>query len=664
MFPPICAATLNLRSTPAQQAVKVDSPRTFAPMYRLRTFGRLAIERDGVSLDDVGISRKALAIVAVLAAQGSTARERLMALLWADSDATRARGSLNQALHLIRRQLGHQDILLGAAELRLNPDLIDSDVAQFLEALTRDDLAAINLYSDSFLDGVHVDGAPEFERWAAARNAELSRLFAEALERLASIAEVNGAFPEAVQLWRRYQVVDPLNGRIAVRLMSALAASGDLPGALRHAQLHQRRLQDEWDMGPDPDVANLVEQLRSGNQGDGHRNRLPSAGAPPNAPAPAREHRPNTGAPRQIPARPHHPFYFPALVAAILIAVGAGAVLLISRLDTLPKHPITAVVNPSPGSIAILPFDDLSPARDQEHFSSGMTEELITMLAKVDGLRVAARGSAFRFRGADVDLREVRESLGVAHVLVGSVRRNGDRVRVSVQLVDTSTGFHDWSETYDRTSGDFFALQSEISSAIIRTLQIRLTEREGERLIAAPTSDFEAYEMYLRGLHFFGRLQIPAAIEHLTAATNRDPGFARAYASLAESYGVPAAYSDRSPHENRASGIKAAQEALRLDPNLADAHYAMGWLEMIGLRWEEAGRFLREAVALDGRAPRARLYHALYLHRRGMVDAAISRTRAGQAAGSAFTFDKRHLCIRAERPRADRGRSQSFTGST
>jgi adenylate cyclase len=601
-------------------------------MYRLRTFGGLGIDRDGTRLDQIEGHRKALALLAILAAQGSVGRERLMAMLWPESDAKRARGSLNQAVHLLRRHLVTPDLLLGATELRLNPARIGSDVSLFIEALERrDDAGAVRQYEGRFLDGVHIDDAPEFERWAAAHSSYLARRYAEALENLAQEAESKDRPDDAVRWWRRLESADPLSSRTAINLMRALEASGDRAAALRHARLHQERLRDEWDINPDPDVAAFAEQLQWARP---QRSTSPRSIIPigPGAPASEPDNLQSTQVPIPQQTRgsafaPHRAALRTQTRAALIIGAGVVALMAVWGLRGglgVSKDART-VVTPAQGSIAVMPFEDLSPERDQEYFSDGMAEELINRLATVGGLKVVARTSAFQFKGRNPDIRDLRESLQVEHVLEGSVRKADNRVRISVQLVDTESGVQVWSETYDRFSDDVFGVQEEISRAVLDALQIRLPRGFDPLHLEPLTTDFEAYEMYLKGLHFFNRLQIHAAIENLIGATNRDPQFARAFAALAEAYAVPAAYSDRSPLENREKGLAAAQAALRIDSDLAEAHAALGWLQMIDLRWDEAEVALKRAIALDSRAPRARLYYAFYLHRQGSLTDAFEQ---------------------------------------
>jgi adenylate cyclase len=238
---------------------------------------------------------------------------------------------------------------------------------------------------------------------------------------------------------------------------------------------------------------------------------------------------------------------------------------------------------------------------------------------------VAARTSAFQFKSDRPDVREIAARLDVAHVLEGTVRIDGARLRISAQLVNAADGYQLWAESYDRDPGDVFGVQAEIAHAIADALRQRLgSTLAGAAPTHAPTADVAAYEQYLRGLFFFNRLQIPRAIAAFTAATTIDPGFARAYAALAEAYAVPVSYDGVSPAEDYARALAAAETALRIDPDLADGYAALGWLQMIGLRWDDAGRSLRRALELDPRAPRARLYHAVYLHRRGKPEAALA----------------------------------------
>lgn len=233
-------------------------------MFLLRTFAGLSLERDGQPLTELSGNRKALILLAILAADGPIGRDRLLTLLWPESDTERARGALRQTLHLIRNSLGLSDVVTGTAELRLNPALICSDVDAFMTAVRADNAVAIaECYQGPFLDAVHTSNAPEFERWLDQRREDFALQYARSLEQLAEGAESQEDFTTAVTWWRKRQVLDPANGVIALRLMRALDAAGQRTAALRHAQVHETVMQREYELPPDPAVAALAEEVRA-----------------------------------------------------------------------------------------------------------------------------------------------------------------------------------------------------------------------------------------------------------------------------------------------------------------------------------------------------------------------------------------------------------------
>ncbi len=233
--------------------------------YELRAFGGLSLSRNREPAADLNTHRKTLTLLAVLAASpDGMPRERVMSLFWPESDAEHARGSLKQMLHAIRNQLGDRAVITGISQLGVEPKKLSSDVAVFRELVSaRDDDAAIALYTGPFLDGVHVDGAGELERWISETRDNLSQLYAEALERkaLASAADSDNA----VRVWRKLVATDPLSGRLAIGLMRAMELSGDRAGALRHARSYEARLKSELGAGPDTAVVAFIDTLRSRN---------------------------------------------------------------------------------------------------------------------------------------------------------------------------------------------------------------------------------------------------------------------------------------------------------------------------------------------------------------------------------------------------------------
>jgi Tol biopolymer transport system component/DNA-binding SARP family transcriptional activator len=228
-----------------------------------------------------------LAILALLSAAGEQGltREKVLAYLWTDTEEERARRGLNQALYALRQDLGSDEVFLGGHGLRLNPDVVSSDVGEFEEAIERGKLEdAAARYTGSFLDGFHLPGAPEFERWAEEERATLARSYAESLEKLAKRSEASGDWPGAVVWWRKVAAQDPLNARVAVCLMRALVAAGDRAGALQHARVYEVLMEQELDAPPDRQVVELAAELRRSDAG---REQPVPAAAPTRPPPPA-----------------------------------------------------------------------------------------------------------------------------------------------------------------------------------------------------------------------------------------------------------------------------------------------------------------------------------------------------------------------------------------
>src|SRR5438552_3677755 len=233
-------------------------------MLHLKTFGGLSVSVDDAAGVGAAQQRKTLALLALLAAaeKSGLARDKLVAYLWPDADAEHARGLLKQACYALRRDLHQPDLVLGTTQLVLNPAIIASDVQAFEDALERrDDAAAAELYAGPFLDGFYLSGAEEFERWLDAERARLRQRAAAALERLATAAA--GDHSDAAAWWRRLAALDPLNSRVALGLMKALAAAGDRAGALQAARVHESLLRDELGVAVDPAIVHLTERLRA-----------------------------------------------------------------------------------------------------------------------------------------------------------------------------------------------------------------------------------------------------------------------------------------------------------------------------------------------------------------------------------------------------------------
>jgi len=282
------------------------------------------------------------------------------------------------------------------------------------------------------------------------------------------------------------------------------------------------------------------------------------------------------------------------------------------QTPTSPSSPQTRQAGGKP-AVAVLAFADLSSERDQGYFADGLAEEIIHQLARLEDLRVSARTSAFAFKGRDADVRAIGERLGVSAVLEGSVRKAGDRLRITAQLVDVRDGFHLWSETFDRPLGDIFAIQSEIARAVSGALLAELASDAGAR--TPPTSNLAAYDDYLRGReHLYAYTQggRRKAIEYFESALARDPDFARAHAGLADAYSIYYGFGLFGPEESRARATAAARRALELDPEMAEAYTSMGWVQAVhDWDFEVAGRSWRRAIELAPGLMEPRLWNVV-----------------------------------------------------
>jgi TolB-like protein/Tfp pilus assembly protein PilF len=303
-------------------------------------------------------------------------------------------------------------------------------------------------------------------------------------------------------------------------------------------------------------------------------------------------------------------FGLAGVVAAGWLLLGGG----------IARSPVTV------RSIAVLPFADMSPGGDEEYFADGMSEELISRLSKIEDLRVVARTSAFAFKGKNVDIREIGEQLDVGAVVEGSVRKAGDRLRITAQLVQVADGFHLWSETYDRRLDDVFAIQDEVSWAIADVLQTQLNMTQPSK---PSTTDVGAYELYLMGRFFWnqrteeGHLK---AIRYFEQAVEVDPGYALAYSGLADSY-LLLAVNFGLLVEGLAKGGEAATRAVALDDSLAEGHASLGFFRYLTYDWAGAEVAFRRSLAINPAYAIAHHWYAHLLMTTGRIDESLTETR-------------------------------------
>jgi serine/threonine protein kinase/Tfp pilus assembly protein PilF len=299
-------------------------------------------------------------------------------------------------------------------------------------------------------------------------------------------------------------------------------------------------------------------------------------------------------------------------------------------------------------SIAVLPFSNMSTDPENEFFSDGIAEEIINALTKVQALEVVSRTSAFAFKGKNLDMREIGRQLGVKTLLEGSVRKAGNRLRVTAQVIDVDTGYHLWSERFDREMADVFAIQDEIAENIVKALRVVLSKREESAIKAARTSNVRAYEYYLRGRHLYHqwrRESWEGADDMFRRAIALDPEYALAYTGLADSSAIRYMYFSGG-EEALQQADAASRRAVDLDPTLAEAHAARGLTLSCQKRFDEAEQELKTAMELDPTLYEAPYYYGRILQMQGRLEEAVGyfdraaslREDDFQAAGLAHTI--------------------------
>lgn len=426
-------------------------------MLIIKTFGGITVEKDGAACTGAAAQRKHLALLALLAAAGhrGVSREKLVAYLWPERDTDGARHLLSQACYALRQELDQPELFVGTTEvLRLNPAVISSDIESFEDAFEQGDVArAVTLYEGPFLDGFYLGEAAEFERWTETERARLAKRACEGLRTLAAGSASRGDQRAAIEWWRRLVALDPLSADSVLGLMKALATAGERAQAVHHGRAYSALVRQELDTAPASAVTHLIEQLRQQSSGAreplSQEPREPARAAAPSATA--------------APGLPRRALAMGATIvaAATLAALAFG----ISRREPVP----------APTSIAVLYFDNLSSDTNDAYFADGLTEELVAQLGQIGGLAVKSRSAVRPYRGATGgDPASLGRTLEVAHLVAGSVRRAGGRLRVTVELVEASTGDRLWGALYNPRDTNLIVIQEDIARAVTTAVRDRL----------------------------------------------------------------------------------------------------------------------------------------------------------------------------------------------
>jgi TolB-like protein/DNA-binding SARP family transcriptional activator len=588
---------------------------TVAPRFHLRTFGTLSLAGpdDAAFLGKHGHHRRRLALLAVLAAAGDRgwSRDQLLLFFWPESTQSRARHSLDQLLYALKGSVA-ETLFASANPVRINPEVVSSDVGAFAAALERGDFAeAVNQYRGPFLDGFYLEDSPEFERWAEGERVRLKSEYSGALEGLAREAESQADHVTAVKWWRKLLEIDPVSSRNAAALIRALMNAGDHAAALQYAEQYESLVSRELDTSVGPAVASLVAEVRADAKTERIGTRKTTA-----RPEVAPTLTPTVPTSLEIAATPSENLTDPVPLSGGLRSPGrksrwslriAGAALFaVAALFAATRGDSRTATGES--TILVLPFINVSGNREDAEFVDGLTEEMMAALNRVAGLSVIARSSSFALRNTTIDARRLGDSLDVASILEGSIQRSASSVRVQVRLIDALKGSTRWTNTYDRDFTDIFAMQSEIARSVAQELNLELGNTTAATRQRSLTQNYVAYELYLRGrdpVHLRTDSGSMVGLAQLQQAVALDSNFAAAYAAMPFMY-VGMRSTAPTPDSNRALqrlARVAAEKSLLIDSLLPEAWTGMG-VAMMGPfdALPAAQAAFRRAIALGGGA--------------------------------------------------------------
>ena len=600
-------------------------------MIYLRTFGGVSFERDGSPLGGAAAQRRLLAVAAMIASGGDRgiSRERLLATLWTDSEPERARQALSQTLYHMRRALDVEDLVeAGGQDLRFSPDIIGSDVADFDRAAEAGDLEAIaTLHRGPFLDGFHVNGAPEFERWASIQRARLAERCAQALDQLAVNAERAGDFRRAVEWRRQLAAHEPLNGRVAADLIATLAASGDRASALQYARVHEALVRDELETEPDSAVVELVERLRD----DPEFRPTPAGGVAVVVPADRQARSPSESIPTMPPvasngasaapasgsepiepARAHSRWRLVAIGLALILATVA-VYTIGGRMRGAPAVPIQEDL------VAVAPFRVTGADPSLRYLREGLVDLLVVKLTEVGAARAAEPATVLgAWRRAEESESElsleqslaVARQLGAGQLLLGHVVGTPVKVVVTASLYGVPDGSVRGQASAEGPPDSLTMLVDRLTGQLLAG-----QAGERERLASHTTSSLDALRAYLAAQAAYRRGDYTRASEQFVLAVERDSGFAMAGLGLALAAdrvdatgdlarGIALAWQSRGELTERDRALLDAMAGPRYPDSSSRAEHLAAWEHAAAVApdrpevWHELG----ERLFTDGRA--------------------------------------------------------------
>ena len=601
------------------------------PRWSLRLFGGFELSTIAGG-DRVAIPSKrdrVLLAYLVLSPGHRQPRRKLTTLLWGDASDETTLDNLRVCVWSLRKALGDQAHRVLASEgddIALDISAFDADVLAF-RRLAADESgleAAAALYSGEFLDGLSIESG-EYEVW---RRAEAARFRDEAVAvglRLMTQLRESGDIERAIDTGHRVLKLEPLHEPITRLLMRLHADTGKRAAAIQLYRTLAETLRTDLDAQPEAETRALFAEIAAGNERDAD---------------PVADRAPASGLRRSNVRR--SVLVLAGSVAALIAIALLGQVIPPSSTATEPAR--VASTNPAPTAglaVAVLPFTNLSSDAEQEFFSDGITEEITSALARIPNLNVVARTSAFEFKGQNRNIQTIAQQLNATHVIEGSVRKDGDQVRVTAQLIQAGTGLQVWTDSYDRRLVNVFAIQEDIAQAIAKALSVPLGLASGETLVANRAIDPESYQQVLRAKGLIPRRGLDDLIEAiglLEPIVARKPDFAPAWAVLALAYQRMPYFSPQWEHmavEDKRRLVNnwhpkaeaAARRAIELDPNLPEAYSALGLAMLARSRFIEAEDLFLKALALDPSYPEALHSYANLLGAVGRTENALATRR-------------------------------------
>jgi TolB-like protein/Tfp pilus assembly protein PilF len=515
---------------------------------------------------------KRLALLSILIMDqkgGFVRRDRLLPLFWPQKDQKSARNALSNMLYHIRKSLG-SDVLhtRGSEELGVNPERLWCDVIAFEHAIGQRELHnAVELYKGHFLEGFHLSGVSvELEQWLDHERNRLRSSYMDALENLAVQAEKKDNFVQAASWWKKIASEDPLDTRVIKKWVESLAASGRYVEALKKAEEHGNRLEEELGFDADDIRSEITENL----------NKI-----------------------RLTASRPQ------------------------TVRDEMYKN----------ASVAVLPFEELGSAPEISYLASGLHHDLLTRLAGVSDLKVISRTSVLRYKETKMTIPEIANRLGVNTIVEGAIQQSGDQLRLHIQTINAGSDEHEVSETFDRklTTDNLFEIQSDLAEKIANNLKTFFTPKEKKRAFEwSSTENVKAYRYYSMGRRQLDRRtesSMRKALEYFKKAVDTDPGYALAWVGLCDAFTLLYDYGHDSGNSGLQEASRAVQQALKLDPGLAEAHASMGLLHSNRHEGPDSIRELQVSVDLKPNYAEAHNWLSWNYQLLGEADKALESAR-------------------------------------